>query len=100
MEIKVNIIPDAVDEEGRPIFSSIEDAIIASMRSRIEALAEKVATRLAESAVKTSLDDYVGTRVKNVVDDLLSKPIVKTSPYGEKKGEPTTLTELVVEAIN
>lgn len=99
MELKVSIIPDAIDEDGLPVFTSIQEAIVNSITEQTKTLAEKLAKQLVQSKIASMIDDYATNRVEQEVDRVLAGPIPQTSKYGEPKSEPTTITEIIVAAV-
>ena len=100
MELKVTLIPDALDEEGQPIFSSIESAIVDDIQHKIKAGVDKAVERITTEHVTKMAFAYSEKRVAEIIDGIIQKPIVQTSPYGERKGESLTLTEIIVEKVN
>ena len=100
MELKVTLIPDSLDEEGQPVFSSIESAIVEDIQHKIKLGVDKAVERISAEHVTAAALAYSTKRVAEIIDDIAQKPIVLTSPYGEYKGVPTTLTEIIVEKVN
>lgn len=49
--------------------------------------------------IKRRREELIDEAIKPMVDELLEKPIQLTNGYGEPKGEPVTLTEVVMERI-
>lgn len=100
MKVQVDIIPDQVDEDGQPIYSSVEDAIVEELKEQIAEKARAVVDRIVADKVAKQIEDYALPLVAAKVDAILAGPIERTDPYGNKKLPPTTITEMVVKGVN
>jgi hypothetical protein len=93
MKIEVNVVPDSLDEDGNPIFSSIEDGIAGKIRGNILARCNKIADGIVTQVVKDSIEPKIGA----ILTEFFQKPLQQTDMYGNKKGESTSLVELVLK---
>lgn len=99
MKVQVELVPDGVDEDGQPIFSTIED----SFANQAEAYMRDCIAKKVDALIKDKVNDEVIASIREQarekVLEVLDKPIVPTSKYGEQKGEPITILELVAEHV-
>jgi hypothetical protein len=93
MKVEVNVIPDSLDEDGNPVFSSIEDGIAGEIRGNILARCNKIADGIVTQVVKDSIEPKIGA----ILTEFFQKPLQQTDMYGNKKGESTSLVELVLK---
>ena len=100
MELKINLIPDGVDDEGQPLFTSIEDAIVDDIRDKIISGVNKSIERITSEQVMKAAVAYSETKVKEIIDGLIDKPLAQTNQYGEHKGATITITELIIKKVN
>lgn len=92
-------LPVGLDHEGEPYGSkSLTDLIVdAAVRQLVGD------ERDLRSQIKEKVDQAITKRIKEQVEGLVSEafdaPIQRTTPWGERKGTPTTVRELIRESI-
>lgn len=98
IEIDLNDLGFTYDEDGDPDGeNSIADAIVEAAASKLilqGSMRREVDNRLQEK-INTEIDGLVRERVESMFDE----SIQRTTPWGEKRGEPTTILEMIRESL-
>jgi hypothetical protein len=91
MELKVSIMPDGYDDNGEPIFTSVSEAIASQAMESVRRTVERDTTQL----VRDELKSIVHERLTQIINRVIEATTQPTSAFGEPKGEPVTLREMI-----
>jgi hypothetical protein len=92
-------LPTGQDRDGEPTGSqSLQDLIVNEAARRLIGNDRELQQEL-RSKITKQFDDEISTRVVALVEDAFIMPIQRTTPWGEEKGEPTTVKEMIREHI-
>ena len=87
------------DDEGNPVgATTVQDLIISAAVDKLLAGQRDLRNEVREkvgAAITKEIDDSV----KVLVQEAFDAPIQRTTTWGEKQGEPTSVRELIREAI-
>ena len=95
IELDLASIGFELDEEGEPRPTA---DLIGNVAAQIVArVADEYSIR---SAVESELRNLTREHAEGVITEVLSGPITRTDGYGNRRGETTTVREMVMEAVD
>jgi hypothetical protein len=100
MEIKIDLndLGFKYDEDGDPAGrNTLTDAIIdEAARKLVNSL---VSQREVTDKMNQKINEMIDERVAGMVEAAFEQPVQRTTRWGERQGEPTTVREIIREAI-
>jgi len=98
IEIDLNDLGFSYDEEGDPAgAATLQDLVVQEVARLL--LQGTNLPRLVREKVEERVQQEVDEKVAELVAEAVQKPIQRTNPYGEKRGEPVTLLEMIGESL-
>jgi hypothetical protein len=80
---------DGEAEQGPPLAALVVDGIVRKMLDGGEF------ERTVKATVSAVIENETTDRVRALVEETLAGPITLTTPWGEKRSEPTTVLEII-----
>lgn len=97
IEIDLDNLGFTYDEDGDPSrTATLRDAIVQAAAHKL-ALEQNHEVR---SDLRHLATNIVTQRIASTVDEVLREPIQRTSPWGEHRGEPVTVKDMVREELH
>ena len=93
MDILLSLVPDGLDEDGEPVFETLDTAIAQAALTACQ----RCVDREMEKAVKKAIGNGIHVRVDAAVEKAMTKPFQLTDSYGNPRGEATTFAEQIME---
>lgn len=100
MEIKIDLKDLGIveyDEGGDPMPGPDLTDLIVAEAARMLIGSDRDLRKRVEETVAESVKTEVDAKVKVLVEEIVTGPIQRTTVWGEKKGEPTSLKEIIRE---
>jgi hypothetical protein len=94
MEVKIDI--NEQDRDGRSMRDRIIDETVSEIREEVES---GIVTQARADAQK-ALKEQIAKMLADIVKEVVATPVQPTNTYGEPKGEPITLRELILKEVN
>jgi hypothetical protein len=92
-------LPTGRDHEGEPYGStSLSDLIIEAASAQLLRGTRDLQREVREK-VDRAIQDEIEANVKSLVAEAFTAPIQRTTAWGEKQGDPTTVREIIRESI-
>lgn len=93
-------LPTGQDREGEPTGAqTLQDLIIRAAVDRLVTSGDRDLQRELNEKLNVAYNTEVKDRIKALVDEAFEAPIQRTTRWGDKQGEPTTVREIIREGI-
>ncbi|QWY82817.1 hypothetical protein PP641_gp077 [Arthrobacter phage SilentRX] len=93
-------LPTGRDFDGEPTGSStLQDLIVRAAVDRLLSDTDHQVRADLREKVNNQYNKEIQERVKALVEEAFTAPIQRTTRWGEKQGEPTTVREIIREGI-
>lgn len=91
-------LPTGVDREGEPYgSSSLSDLIVEAAVRQL--FSEENIRHEVKEQISYKVGKLVDEKVEALVTEAFAAPIQRTTNWGEKQGEPTTVLEIIRESV-
>lgn len=88
------------DEDGEPVqeATTVEDVVLGLAANKLLASSVKAeASSFLRQRVESIRDEEIRAQIRPLITEALTKSLQPTGAYGEPKGEPTTLSEIIAK---
>lgn len=97
--MKIDIDLDEIFDEGGNVDDSIKERIIQTITGRIYTKIERDVTRTVDELVKVGVKAKIDSCLAEIVTNLMDYEFQEVGPYGDLKGEKTTVKNKILKAL-